>query len=130
MQIRPRHARLDDRVAKLLVDLKNSVHPAQVQHDRTLHARRTSAVPEVSSRDVVHSGTPRSSAILRTAWTSSNGARLNYRRRVVLRPIPRPERIAELEHVVPGEHMLGPDDTAKCLQRSIKLAHPTNQNGP
>ena len=47
VEVEPAHARLDDGVAELLVDLEDPVHVAEGQHHRAAHLRRGTAVPVV-----------------------------------------------------------------------------------
>ena len=47
VEVEPADARLDHRVAELLVDLEHAVHPAQVDDDRAADARRRAAVAVV-----------------------------------------------------------------------------------
>ena len=49
VEVEPAHARLDDRVRELLVDLEHAVHPPQAEDDRAADARRRPAVAVVAA---------------------------------------------------------------------------------
>ena len=52
VEVEPAHARLDDRVRALVVDLEHAVHPAETDDHGALHARRGAAVAVVPAGPV------------------------------------------------------------------------------
>jgi hypothetical protein len=47
VEVKPTHARFDDRVSELLVDLEHLVHVAERQHQRAPNPRSGAAIPVV-----------------------------------------------------------------------------------
>ena len=118
VQVEPAHARLDDRIPELLVDLEHAVHPPQAHEHRSLHARRRAAVPVVASGRVrpQRHAVPRGDAddLLHLL----DRRRHHDRRAGVVVPRRVLERVAELAQVVlRREHALRTEERLEVAER-------------
>jgi len=118
VEVEPTDARLDDRIAELLVDLEHAVHPAEVDDDRPAHPGRRAPVAVVApdARDP-----DRHPVLVRDPQDGLDlldAVRLDDRRGLVVVPVAEPERVPELGHVLLGrEDVLGADDLLELAER-------------
>jgi hypothetical protein len=122
VEVEPAHARLDDRVAELLVDLEHAVHVAQAHDHRAAHARGRAAVAVVAAgavrpqRDALLVGDPHD----RLDLLDRRGHDDRRRRVVVRRGVL--ERIAELVQVRVGrEHLVHAERDREGVDRAREL---------
>jgi hypothetical protein len=108
VEVEPAHARLDHRIAEILVDLEDAVHVAQAHDHRAAHARRRAAVAVVApgavrpQRHLVLVGDAHDLLDLLHRGRHDHGGRRVRVPRGVL------EGVAELAQVgVGGQHLVG-----------------------
>jgi hypothetical protein len=123
VEVEPAHARFDDGVPQLLVDLEHAVHPSQAQDDRAAHSRRRAAVPVVAAsamrpeRDLVLVRDPHDLLDLLDRLGH------DHRRGGVVVPALVGKRVAKLAQVgLVGEHAVGTDGGGEAVERAGEVA--------
>ena len=121
VQVEEAHARLDDRIGGVAVDLEHAVHPPQVHDDGPAHARRRAAVAVVPAlrahpeRDAVVVRDPHDRLELLDRLGLHDGGGL------VVVPPREPVGVAELPQLLDvGEHVLRADGRAEAVESRVE----------